>query len=121
MEQKEEEEVVVKPKFELRRFFEEPPIIFCLYFYFYPYTFFFSVFLLLRLFREIEFVQNHLFELLAICFWGLPAVMFLASSWFRKHSPYMALVWILLAMFSGITQGAMSSAISKAFYYSPPR
>jgi len=116
-----EEDNVAKPKFELRRYFEDPPIIFGLYFYFYPYTFFFSLFLILRLFRGIGFIQDHLLLALTIVFWGPPTLMFLVSSWFRKHSIYMALVWFLLATLSGVTQGGMSSAISKAFYYSPPK
>jgi len=43
------------------------------------------------------------------------AVLFLYSKWYRKWVTLICFMWFVLAILSGTTQGALSSAISKAF------
>ena len=106
-------------------FFDNPPVLFQFLMWAFPYTYmclsFFTLWGLASLFKACgarisEYIQ---IKSLATFSWVAPLLFFIILSikgrWFRKNLFALLLVWFFLVLTSGLTQGAITTAISKAY------
>ena len=106
-------------------FFDEPPVLFQFLIWAFPYTYLYgswlSLWSLASLFKACgarisDYIQVNS---LATFSWVAPLLFFIMLSikgrWFRNNLFALLLVWFFLVLTSGLTQGAITSGLSKAY------
>lgn len=106
-------------------FFDNPPVLFQFLIWAFPYTYlyvsFFSLWSLASLFKACGARISDYIQLnsLAVFSWVAPLLFFILLSikgrWFRNNLPALLFVWFFLLLTSGLTQGAITSGLSKAY------
>jgi hypothetical protein len=106
-------------------FFDEPPVLFQFLIWAFPYTYLYgswlSLWSLASLFKACGARISDYIQLnsLAAFSWVAPLLFFIMLSikgrWFRNNLFALLLVWFFLVLTSGLTQGAITSGLSKAY------
>lgn len=106
-------------------FFDNPPVLFQFLIWAFPYTYLYgswlSLWSLASLFKACGARISDYIQLnsLAVFSWVAPLLFFIMLSikgrWFRNNLFALLLVWFFLVLTSGLTQGAITSGLSKAY------
>jgi hypothetical protein len=98
------------------KFFDQPPVWFAVIVWFYPYVYSLVCFIICALAGD-HGVNTRVGGWMLLVGFPLPlCILFVLSSWFRVMVLVIVPLWLLgSATFLGITHGALTSAISKAY------
>ena len=107
------------------KFFDNPPLLFAAFMWSFPYCYsyicFFTMMAIALLFRACgarasDYIPvNSLAVFAAVAPLLFFAILLVKGRWFLNNLLGLLLVWFLLGLTSGVTQGAITAALSKAY------